>query len=70
MSMLPADAHRRLERNTGPVRTADGKIEQFLLRVEGKSYRCRCGANVFHKPHADRPEIYECNGCGQWLEAE
>ena len=53
-----------------PVRTADGRIENFTVRIAGKSYRCTCGANVFHKPDRTEPELYECNGCGQQFEAQ
>jgi hypothetical protein len=37
--------------------------------VNGQRFRCNCGGNVFHKPDACRPEIYECNGCGEWYES-
>lgn len=46
----------------------NGVVENFMPRINGKSFRCACGANVFHKPDEDRPEIYECNGCGNWYE--
>jgi len=38
-----------------------------MLRVDGKPFRCACGANVFSKLSA---KTYSCNGCGQQLEAE
>lgn len=42
----------------------DGTLENFILRVGGKGFRCRCGCNVFHKPDDTRMEHYQCNGCG------
>jgi hypothetical protein len=39
--------------------------EQFMPKVDGKSWRCECGANVFHKPEGE-PDIFECNACGAW----
>jgi hypothetical protein len=35
-----------------------------IIKVDGKSFRCDCGANVFHKPLKDNKCLYECNGCG------
>jgi len=32
-----------------------------LLRYKDKSYRCRCGANVFSK--TKDPDYFRCNGC-------
>ncbi len=29
--------------------------------VNGKSFHCHCGANVFTK----KIDIYQCNGCGE-----
>lgn len=40
-----------------------------LLKVNGKTYRCHCGCNVFRPvKDDDRPnrKIYQCNGCGDW----
>ena len=57
--------------DTGPqaVRTEDGKLENFVLRIAGTPYRCPCRCNVFHKPDRERLDVYECNGCGQQFEA-
>ena len=52
-----------------PVRTADGKLENFTLRIAGQPYRCVCRCNVFHKPDRENMELYECNSCGQQFEA-
>jgi len=44
--------------------------------INGKTFRCECGANVFHHPKvrntmpdgngpwAMDDELYQCNGCG------
>ena len=37
------------------------KNPNILLKVAGKPYICKCGANLFH--HKDDWEIYHCNGC-------
>lgn len=52
-----------------PVRTDDGKLENFTLRIAGSPYRCPCRCNVFHKPDRTNLDLYECNGCGQQFEA-
>jgi hypothetical protein len=43
----------------------NGKLENFMPQIGGKSFRCDCTCNVFHKPNENRPELYECNGCGE-----
>jgi len=53
-----------------PVQTADGAIENFILRIGGRPYRCQCGCNVFHKPDRSHLDLYECNACKQQFEAE
>ena len=55
---------------TEPVRLPSGKIENFIVKTEGKSFRCTCGCNVFHKPDKERPNRYECNACGILYEGE
>jgi hypothetical protein len=52
------------------VKTDDGKLENFTLRIQGKSQRCSCGCNVFHKPDKTRPDIFRCNSCGETFETE
>lgn len=39
--------------------------EDKMLYVGGSdsSFRCDCGANVFHQPASEEPDLYECNGC-------
>lgn len=36
-----------------------------MLTHNGKTFRCHCGANVFHQPDCRIPGKYECNGCGE-----
>lgn len=55
---------------TKPVRNPDGTLENFIVRVGGKSFRCHCTCNVFHKPDDTRLELYECNACGSQFESE
>jgi hypothetical protein len=43
-------------------------INNILLKVAGKPFRCSCGCNVFHHPKPDEGEevdddIYICNAC-------
>jgi hypothetical protein len=57
------------DKATQPVRSADGSLENFTLRIAGKPYRCQCLCNVFHKPDDGNLELYECNSCGQRFEA-
>lgn len=42
----------------------DAGNENFIVRVDGKLFRCDCGCNVFHKPKPGHTYIYECNECG------
>lgn len=53
-----------------PVLNEDGSLKNFTLNVDGKSFRCACGCNVFHKPDDKRQEIYQCNACEQWYRGE
>ncbi len=52
------------------VKTADGKLDNFMIRLSEKPYRCECGCNVFHKPNKDRMDIFRCNSCGVTFETE
>ena len=39
-------------------------MEEFVLKVAGKPFRCECGCNVFHKQKpVEEPEMYKCNCC-------
>lgn len=51
-----------------PVTLPDGTIENFMPKIGGELFKCRCGCNIFHKPDRDDPDIYECNACGNWYE--
>ena len=52
------------------VLTEDGELETFILRVNGKLFRCRCGSNCFHKPDKSDLNLYACNVCGIWYHTE
>lgn len=53
-----------------PLRRPDGSLHEFLLKSEGKSFRCSCGCNVFHKPDRTKLNIYQCNACEACYEGE
>lgn len=48
----------------------DGKVENFMPKINGHHFVCNCGCNVFHKPDDKRLNIYECNACGTWYQGE
>lgn len=50
-------------------RHSQAVLHNFILKVGGKSYRCDCGCNVFHKPDRKRLDLYQCNACEQRFEA-
>lgn len=52
------------EKYKNAVLDEDGKVKSFTISLEGKNFRCRCGANCFHKPDKKNLQIYRCNGCG------
>lgn len=52
------------------VRTPDGKIHNFMLRVGGKPFWCHCHCNVFCKPDKSDLNKYECNSCGETYHSE
>jgi len=58
------------DRYKDAVKTEDGKLENFMVKLAGKSYRCNCGCNVFHKPDKTRLDIYRCNSCCETFETE
>lgn len=37
-------------------------MDNHMLTVGGKSFRCECGCNVFHK--GKYKGLWICNGCG------
>lgn len=48
----------------------NGKLENFLISIAGKNFKCSCGCNCFHKPDKNNKYIYECNACGILYEGE
>jgi hypothetical protein len=38
--------------------------ENCLVKLDGKNFRCVCGANVFQSYRKGEKSIYKCNGCG------
>jgi hypothetical protein len=64
------------EANVSPAQPApvsrDTRPEErlnYMPKVEGKSFRCECGCNVFHKEECDEhAEEFVCNACGQRFE--
>ncbi len=49
-----------------PVLNEDGTLKNFMVNMineGGRSFYCRCGGNVFHKPDSARPSVYRCNSC-------
>lgn len=42
----------------------DGDVKTIVLKVAGKSFHCRCGANCFHHPDKENLDLYTCNSCG------
>jgi hypothetical protein len=53
-----------------PLLHEDGTLHQFMPKVNGVTFRCECGCNVFHKPDKDDPELFECNSCQTWYRGE
>ena len=41
------------------------KIKLVLLTLNGKNFKCKCGANIFIKHNKN---IYICNACGNIYE--
>lgn len=52
--------------------TAEEKERSYMIKTEGgKSFRCVCGCNVFHKNKPKvRPEHYTCNACDETYTGE
>jgi hypothetical protein len=39
-------------------------FENVMVKINGKSFHCECGCNVFHHPDEEHGnEIYICNAC-------
>jgi hypothetical protein len=45
------------------ARTGDLEPQDRMVKIEGKSFRCPCGCNVFRSPKG-QPDVYVCNSCG------
>ena len=45
-------------------------IENVMVKIDGKAFRCHCEANVFHHPIKNDKTLYECNACGEWYRGE
>lgn len=41
-----------------------------MVMINGKSFHCRCGCNVFHHPDLRSPNLFECNDCYELYEDE
>lgn len=41
-----------------------------MVKIDGKSFRCACGCNVFHHPEPADRSLYQCNGCGERFRGE
>ena len=54
------DAEKMYEKNEKPA------IKNVMLKVNGVTFRCDCGCNVFHHPRSEDDLLHECNSCGVW----
>jgi hypothetical protein len=45
-----------------------GVLTPTIITVDGKPFRCQCGANVF--THDSATDEYTCNGCGRVYKEE
>lgn len=52
-----------MKKDITPVLNEDGTIKNFMPMINGKSFRCECGANCFIKPDSNRLDLFQCNGC-------
>lgn len=48
----------------------DTRPAPVMVRIDGKSFRCQCGCNVFHHPDPKQPNLYECNACEERFRGE
>jgi hypothetical protein len=60
-SLFPVPTNSELAAIGRQVDAEAAKPKQVMPRVEGKPFRCECGANVFTEYE---PFKYRCNGCG------
>ena len=61
--MLPSPKDYDLD-GDGFVLNNDGTRKDYILKSDGKSFRCRCMCNVFKKSYdEDIGWAYWCNAC-------
>ncbi len=48
----------------------DGSLHEFVLRIKGSKFTCKCGCNVFHKPDKTNLNKYKCNACDMEYDTE
>ena len=53
-----------MDDTTEPVLNENGRPKEFIVKIGGIMFSCKCGCNVFHKPDKDKLDLYECNACG------
>jgi hypothetical protein len=63
-SKFVREAERKIAARSSAERNLDGTLRNFMPRVDGKPFRCKCGCNVFHKPVSKNKQLFECNSCG------
>jgi len=59
-----------MDKYENAVKTKEGKLENFTLKIQGKPFRCDCFCNVFHKPDKQNLYLYKCNRCGSEFDTE
>lgn len=52
------------------VKDENGELKNFIIRLEGRAWRCPCGGNVFHKPDIKKQGRYKCNSCKKVYDSE
>ena len=64
------DVESTLLKEDNSTRTFDGTVPGIMPVVNGKTFICSCGCNVFHKPYKTQQNLYCCNACGILYEGE
>jgi len=64
MSEAASTENQHMLTNAKPVSLGD-----IMVKVNGKTFRCECGCNVFRHPYDPKTQTpildkYNCNGCG------
>ncbi len=44
--------------------------DYVMVRIDGKTFRCTCGCNVFRKPDPTDAKLFVCNSCGARFRGE